>query len=346
MTSTTFHIISSLKAFLLLMVLLIHSNFTEIVYVNEAQTSIFIDFLNFFNANILSFIVPTFFIISGFLFFRSGVNLSVDDYKHKYKSRLRTLVIPYLLWNLIGMAVFVIKLYSPLSKFFPQYDLSDFQGFKILVGFWEVTEKGYPFDMPLWFLRDLIIIQLLCPAIGYIIKKCQFVSIAIFALPIIFAQDTVLQGYTVNFFYFALGAVLAAKLKSEYLSAKHTVTAVLLYALMVGASYLAPDQLYLMVLKRVCGALMISKIAMTLGQKNLFMPKFTIMASFFVYASHGLYVSVVNKLVTAVIPPTSNVTAFADYIFVFSLLFSISAAGYVVMKKTVPSVLFVLTGSR
>lgn len=346
MTSTYFKSISSLEAFLLLMVLFIHSDFTVLVYVNEPRVNIFIDFLNFFNANVLSFIVPTFFLISGFLFFRNGVNLTVDDYKQKYKSRLKTLVIPYLLWNFIGMAVFLIKLYSPLRQFFPQYNPADFQGFRILVGFWQVSENGYPFDMPLWFLRDLIIFQLLCPLIEFILKRCGFISSAIFALPLILAEDAVFQRYAVDFFYFSLGAVISAKLKNGFLSDKHTVLAALLYAIMVTISYLAPDHLYITVIKIACGALMISKIAMLLGRANVFMPEFTIKSSFFVYAFHGLFVSVINKLVTGMLPPTSNLAAFADYIAVFALLYCISGITYVTMKKLAPKPLSILTGSR
>lgn len=58
------------------------------------------------------FSVPMFFIISGFLFFRSGI-FNKGTYMAKLRSRVKTLLIPYLLWNLIGFLYFVIKHYPP-----------------------------------------------------------------------------------------------------------------------------------------------------------------------------------------------------------------------------------------
>lgn len=43
--------------------------------------------------------VAPFFLITGFLFFR---NFKIDDYLKKLKTRLHTLIIPYLIWNCIG----------------------------------------------------------------------------------------------------------------------------------------------------------------------------------------------------------------------------------------------------
>ena len=43
--------------------------------------------------------VAPFFLITGFLFFR---NFKIDDYLIKLKTRLHTLIIPYLIWNCIG----------------------------------------------------------------------------------------------------------------------------------------------------------------------------------------------------------------------------------------------------
>jgi fucose 4-O-acetylase-like acetyltransferase len=42
--------------------------------------------------------VPVFFFISGFLFFYS-VDFNTDVYKRKIKSRVKTLLIPYIIWN-------------------------------------------------------------------------------------------------------------------------------------------------------------------------------------------------------------------------------------------------------
>ena len=45
--------------------------------------------------------VPVFFLLSGMLFFLNMRQLSWGGYRAKLKSRVHTLIIPYLLWNLV-----------------------------------------------------------------------------------------------------------------------------------------------------------------------------------------------------------------------------------------------------
>lgn len=71
------------------------------------------DYVMFLLSNVIGRLsVPMFFLISGFLFFREGT-LTHIGYTAKLYSRLHTLLIPYLLWNLIGFCFFVGKHYPP-----------------------------------------------------------------------------------------------------------------------------------------------------------------------------------------------------------------------------------------
>lgn len=51
--------------------------------------------------------VPLFFFISGLLFFK-GANFSWNIYVHKIRRRISTLLVPYLIWNLIGFLLLCI----------------------------------------------------------------------------------------------------------------------------------------------------------------------------------------------------------------------------------------------
>ena len=54
-------------------------------------------------------IVPIFFIISGYLFFFRG-DFNGHVYRQKLRKRVRTLLIPYILWNLIPILLHVLYL--------------------------------------------------------------------------------------------------------------------------------------------------------------------------------------------------------------------------------------------
>lgn len=75
--------------------------------------------------------VPTFFLISGFLFFVGKVNEieKLAWWKRKFRSRLNTLVFPYFLWNLIAILCTVSMMIGsfflkgkPLSRIFDYFE--------------------------------------------------------------------------------------------------------------------------------------------------------------------------------------------------------------------------------
>ena len=63
------------------------------------------DFLNLtrmaFTKVIPTIAVPSFFLISGYLFFKQKEILNMHAYKEKITKRFHTLLIPYILWNII-----------------------------------------------------------------------------------------------------------------------------------------------------------------------------------------------------------------------------------------------------
>ena len=53
--------------------------------------------------------VSTFFVISGYLYFANVTDFNRDVYITKTKKRIKSLIIPYLLWNLAGIIIISIK---------------------------------------------------------------------------------------------------------------------------------------------------------------------------------------------------------------------------------------------
>ena len=131
--------------------------------------------------------MPTFFAISGYLFFANVETLSREVYWQKIRRRVNTLLIPYLVWNLL----MAIKLNT--------YSLSVF---------WT------PANMPLWFLRDLMVVSLLTPIIYIGVKRLGgwlLVALLPVYLTGIWAIQPGLNPYALCFF--TIGAFLSIKKK-------------------------------------------------------------------------------------------------------------------------------------
>lgn len=107
--------------------------------------------------------VPLFFFISGFLFFRT---YTPKRTLQKYRSRLQSIVIPYVLWCTIYYLFFaILSNVSFLQKF---TSASNEVGFSLIHWLrWLGPDKYYT----LWFLQNLIVYIILCPILYFVLKN-------------------------------------------------------------------------------------------------------------------------------------------------------------------------------
>lgn len=125
----------------------------------------FYDFLRIFlSEGICLVAVPSFFLISGYLFFQKLDNYNIGKYKQKIKNRLKTLLVPYIIWNILAYVVFV------LTNITHGIGMNESWGRVSYGSLWN-AHGGLPFNNPLWFVRDLMVLCLLAPLIYFAIKR-------------------------------------------------------------------------------------------------------------------------------------------------------------------------------
>ena len=124
--------------------------------------------------NLGTITVPGFFMISAYLLFAKDREWNWRIYKGKLKSRLSSLLLPYVFWNIVALIVlFARQLVIEYvfhkqvnAKLVVNYDLNDWLNvFGLLPG------GNGPQDLPLWYMRDLMLMVLISPLLSWIINR-------------------------------------------------------------------------------------------------------------------------------------------------------------------------------
>ena len=159
-----------------ILVFFIHSYFAQDS--GDTFIAIFNHKISFFlSCSITQFAVPMFFMLSGISFFKGYEN---SKYLSKMRSRIFTLVIPYLLWNTLWMLWDIFCSYSFLSKFSAASEPFPLTLTGILKGVF-----FYGCNTPFWFMFDLIIFCLAAPAVFLIIKNKYVAVVSIVGLSVL-----------------------------------------------------------------------------------------------------------------------------------------------------------------
>jgi len=214
--------IEALRFPLSLLVILMHTNLIgktifgenfvlrgNLVIINKSH-----DFFYYFTvycSDVISqIVVPLFFFISGLLFFSHIDNYDIVIYKNKIIKRTRTLLIPLIMWGILSLVIFIIRVWI----LHPDYHY--LWSFKNTVAsfFFNYDDPNLaPLDAPLWFIRDLYVVCLLSPIIYYAIKKNGIVLLIIFGAIWFFGlgSNGIKPIEMTSFFFFSYGSYFSIK---------------------------------------------------------------------------------------------------------------------------------------
>lgn len=285
--------------------------------------------------------VQVFFMMSGYLFFRNVHRFDTTVLRSKLTSRVRTVLVPFVLWNIVGAVLFLIKVYA-----------FGYDGAGIVVdGHLNVARFALsfvtePYDFVLWFLRDLFILCLMSPLVWQVARR-GWLTVAVVALLVLG------PGWTVHGAAYLLGAYAACNPAAFAVITRRDLAPFTGVAAIVGICALSLGNLphavyyYLYLATVVCmanafvatGMRMESTVHSTLLNK-------VVQGTFFIYVFHGLFCTLSRKVAIAVFGLATTLQCMASYTLTFIMLAVGSIAAYLIMKSVFPRATAVLIGSR
>ena len=280
--------------------------------------------------------VPTFFFISGYLFFSRYDSFGLKEYTSVITRKFHTLVVPYLLW--ISVVYYSYGFYSGQVT---HINLSPSELYKI---FWASSDGivttsplGYKFSLlsipsvvgALWFVRDLIVCMLLSPIIWMIIKRLKMWSIVFFSIPYFCFIGIPIIGFGHSaLFFFPMGAVfsICGKNISDF-TIKWGKTCFVIFAILFLSKYILDINIFLKYERSATWIILLGE------------------ASFFIYVCHQLPIFLLLHPITETFNNIPGGETIA-YFFSWGFRLTIVTGSFFILKKFCPKLLSVLVGGR
>lgn len=294
--------------------------------------------------------VPIFFLMSGFLFFWRVADWNKDVFASKFKKRFRSLVVPYLFWITLTIAIFAgMHLFLP-SMINPDFENVPEWGIKqYLAAYWDGS-GGFPISYPLWFLRNLIVMVYLTPLFYLIIYKLGVMRwIGLIATAVWYFTKS--SGTPMGIFYFYSGVLLAYLIEKTAWrgNIKKIISAVnmVLFACLIVLLMVRDDMPSTMNdILRLTGTIEIIGVFMHLTEKGMNLPKVLGESSFFIYLYHALPMMVLSRVLMKVLHPSSTLSWIALYFVNYLLIILIGISLYIMLKRILPRFTVFICGGR
>jgi len=352
--------IQILKLISIFLVVILHSHIARIsfqYYSVEYQLKTFAIFLdNLFSGTLARAAVPFFFIVSATLFFKEGF-LSRQLYLSKLRSRVRSLLVPLIFWNIsILLCLWLCNYFGLFKMFFNQGRgaLPEPKLFAIIDAIFGFTRT--PFVYQFWFIRDLVLFSVLSPLIYIFTKKTP--KFTIFILGIYFFVNTFPPNKDYDaVLFFVLGALIALKLKQLRVDfrqkTKLIILAAFIFAIVEHAFLLTliPGGIYFKsISSRFVIILSIIILWILVGEMHGKIRRIFIKLSglsFFIFAAHEPLMNIVRKLLIRAMSPSNDFMVILLYYFLTPLsTITICILSGILLRKYCLNFYSMITGGR
>lgn len=315
--------------------------------------------------------VPIFFLISGYLFFSRLDRWDWRIYGDKIRNRVRTLLVPYLLW--ITLAILWMVALNVIRHFFFGWGLSiseylSSNGWGLM--YWNCARNyqytevqnilgwtmpfAFPYDYPLWYLRDLIVLCLFAPVIHWILRKTKGWVLALLYPLYLLDIWIPLEGFSAEgLLFFGLGAFL--RMNGQDMTAvfgRFRIASYILLPLAIALCVLTYGNEvswgYARRLLTLPGTAAAFNVCARLIKKGRLKDnRFLAECSFPVFAGHAIGLTVfMDLLVNKLIPGTGDAVLFLKYLLRPTFIVLIIMAVFYLAKRFIPKTTALFTGGR
>ena len=290
------------------------------------------------------FRVPTFFLLSGYFFFKKEANeFKLSNYKTKLKKRIHTLLIPYIIWCILALILYIIFYYIKYNSF-PFTNITSL----ITCFFFHNGTIIFPFPIngPLWYIRDLIILVIFSPIIFFILNNLNSTKFTLLICFIILPYlQLPLSLLFIGFIWFSIGASISIKKRNIISSFTKYNIIYVTYPLLICLNVLSRDYIIHTIIMQTT---IIAGVCFIIKLSYLIFNKFKITSCnygalvMFIYCSHFI-VDYIKPIYTHIF---SNSHLILTHIFIGLTTLIICVFLYNILNKIFQNTLKIIIGNR
>lgn len=295
--------------------------------------------------------VPLFFFISGFLFF-VGAPLDRAGFGAKLGRRVRTLLVPYLFWNVALALALALAHVVPAARGL----LSGAQGAFIEAGplAWADAILGVtraPVAYQFWFIRDLMLVVLLAPLLDLVLRRAAWLGLVAFGLPWLTHTWPIAIPGAVGLLFFYLGGWAAQRAGSPFLLDRWTVRLGVLYVALVAALVLGltgaafPYVHQIAIVLGMAVALGSTRAVLARPRANAALAALA-GAAFFVFAAHEPLLTITRRVAAKATGPMGPALDLALYCLLPTLVIIGLVVVHRALRRAAPRFVDTITGGR
>lgn len=241
--------------------------------------------------------VPLFFFVSAVLFYRTCS--SYEDIWAKLKRRVFTLLVPYLLWNAIFVAIYFAITHIPVLH--NMMNMGDaFTSFKdIIIG---IVDSRFT---PLWFIKELMFYTLLAPVLFYLLKY-RYIYIPVLLVTVVRGAFCEVDAYD-NFWMWLPIYICGAYIGHYQIEIKRrtalTISSISVFAAFFVAAIFFKQSLYAFRLVSPLTLWFLVDWVLASFITEKFVVKKWMKYSFFIFCTHYFVLNVLEKIIVKLLPP-------------------------------------------
>lgn len=344
---------------LIVAVVLIHTRLDHVVVnghllTETARFPVFALCQHIVSTEIARIAVPLFYFMSGYLFFYRSTPFSLAVYGQRIKKRVHSLLVPYLFWNAaVFLLLFLAQQCMPELTSGQNKAVTDYHWTDWLNLFWSHRD-GRPVCYQFWFIRDLFVVMLLSPLLHLLLRRLRWTVVGLFGLLWVFNGWYAVPGLSITaFFFFSWGACYSIEgIPFTPGFRRHRRLLLLTYLTMLALNTLLwkaqqTDWFFLQNVGVTLGvAATMGWTAHALSRHTLRVNPFLASASFFVFAYHGMPMTLAIKCWVRLWSPLGEAQLLAGYVLIPLLIVALGLGLYAVLRKHFPAFTACITGGR